>query len=82
MPHIILLNLQLELFFIYFIVKSFKKVLIYCLTMGSIIVYCTTIILNILNKVADCMELRVVEDWLRQLGVNKLVLLKYYFCFF
>ncbi len=31
--------------------------------MGSIVVYRTTIIPNTLNKVADCMELRVVKGW-------------------
>ncbi len=32
--------------------------------MGSIIVYHTTIIPNTLNKVANCIELRVVKGWL------------------
>ena len=34
------------------------------LTMGNIVVYRTTIILNILNKVANYMEVRIVKDWL------------------
>ena len=63
MPHVILPNLQLILFFIYFVIKSFKKVFICCLAIGSIIVYHTIIISNILNKVADCIELKVVEAW-------------------
>ena len=33
------------------------------LAIGSIIIYRTTIILNILNKVARCIELEVVKDW-------------------
>ena len=36
----------------------------YYLVMSSIIVYYTTIIANTLNKVADCMKLRLVKDWL------------------
>ena len=34
------------------------------LAMGSIVVYRTTIIPNTLDKVANCMELKVVKDWL------------------
>ena len=36
----------------------------YHLIMGSIIVYYTTIIANTLNKVANCIKLRLVKDWL------------------
>ena len=64
MPHVMLPNLQLVLFFVCSVVESFKKVLMRRLAMGSIVVYCTTIIPNKLNKVADCMKLRVVKDWL------------------
>ncbi len=63
MTHIMLPNLRLVLFFIRPIIESFKKVLMGRLAMGSIIVYHTTIILNLLNTVADCMKLRVVKDW-------------------
>lgn len=50
-------------FFVCFIIKNFMKVFIYYLALGYIIIYYTPIILNVLNKVANCMELRVVEDW-------------------
>ena len=64
MPYVILPNLRLVLFIICFVIENFKKVLMRHLTMGSIVVYCTTIIPNTLNKVANCIELRAVEDWL------------------
>ena len=64
MPHVMLPNLQLVFFFVCFIIKNFKKALMRHLAMGSIVVYSTTIISNILNKMVDCMELRVVESWL------------------
>ena len=63
MPHVLPPNLQLILFLVRLVVESFKKVLMHCLAIGSIIVYRTTIIANTLNIVADCMELRVVKDW-------------------
>ena len=56
-------NLQLVLFFVYLIIESFKKILMCRFAMDSIVIDCTTVISNTLNKVADCMELRVVEDW-------------------
>ncbi len=61
MLHIMLSNLQLVFFFVYLIIESFKKVLIYYLVIGSIVVYHTTIISNILNKMADYMELRMLK---------------------
>ena len=64
MAYIMLSNFQVVLLFVRLIVERFKKVFMYHLTMGSIVVYGTTIILNTLNKVANCMELRVVKDWL------------------
>ena len=63
MPHIMLPNLRLVLFFVRPVVESFKKVLIRYLAMGSIVVYCITIIPNTLNIVADYIELRVVKSW-------------------
>ncbi len=56
-------NLQVILLFIRPIVERFKKILMHRLAMGSIVVYRTIIIPNILNKVADCMELRGVKGW-------------------
>ena len=64
MLHIMLPNLQLILFFVCSFIKSFKKVLLRRLAMSSIIVYYITIIPNILNKVVDCMEFRIVEGYL------------------
>ena len=53
-------NLRLVLFFVCPIVETLKKY-IRRLTMNSIVVYHTTIILNIVNKVANYMEFRVVK---------------------
>ena len=57
-------NLRVILFFICPIIERFKKILMCRLAMGSIVVYYTTIILNILNKVANYMKLRIVKSWL------------------
>ena len=64
MAYIMLSNLRVILFFVCSIVKQFKNVFMRCLAMGSIIVYCTIKIPNTLNKVAYCMELRVVKSCL------------------
>ncbi len=63
MAYVMLSNLRIVLLFVYPIVERFKKVFIRRLAIGSIVVYRTTIIPNTLNKVADCMELRVVKVW-------------------
>ena len=60
MVYVMLLNLQIVHLVICPIVENFKKLFIPCFPIGSIVVYCTTIILNILNKVAYCMELGIV----------------------
>ena len=62
MAYVILPNLRVVLFFICCITESFTKIFIRYLTMSSIVVYHITIIPNILDKVANCMELRVVKD--------------------
>ena len=64
MVNVMLSNLQLVIFFICPIVESFKKVLICRLAIYNIVVYCTIIISNILNKVVDCIEPKVVKCWL------------------
>ncbi len=64
MAYVMLLNLRIILFFIYSVIERFKKVFIHRFTMGSIVVYRTTIIANTLNEVANCMKLRVVKSWL------------------
>ena len=55
-------NLRIVLFFVGFVIKSFKKVFMSCFTISCIIVYSTTIIPDALDKVASRMELRVVES--------------------
>lgn len=80
--HVMLPNLQLKFFFIFFVIENFKRILICRFVIGNIIVYRIIIILNILNKIVVCIELRVVKNFLIQLKVNKLMLLKYYICFF
>lgn len=62
MLHAILPNLQVVLFFIYFVLENLKKILIHHFAIGRIIVYYTTIIPNILNQVVDNIELRIVKD--------------------
>lgn len=64
MGYVMLPNLRVVLIFICLVVKRFTKVFICRLAMGSTVVYCTTIISNILNKVVNHMELRIVKDWL------------------
>lgn len=57
-------NLRLVLFIVYLIITNFKKILIRNLVISNIIVYYTTIILNIMNKVTDYIKLRVAKSWL------------------
>lgn len=64
MMHIMLLNLRFILFFIFLFIETFKKVLMRCFAITNIIIYCTTIIPNILKKIADYIELMVVKSWL------------------
>ena len=64
MAYVILSNLQVVLFFVYLIIEGFKKVFMYHFAMGNIIVYRTTIISNIFNKVANYIEPRIVKRWL------------------
>ena len=71
MMYIILPNLQVVFFIIYFVIKSFEKVFMRRLAMSCIIVYCTSIIPNILDKKANCIELGIVkasQDSLRLIG--------------
>ncbi len=63
MAYIMLSNLRVVLLFVRPIVECFKKVFMRRLTMSSIVVYRTTIISNTLNKVANCIELRIVKGW-------------------
>ena len=61
MAYVILPNLQVVFLSICSVVECFKKVFMRRLAMGSIVVYRTTIILNIFNKVANCIEFRLVK---------------------
>lgn len=62
MLYIMLPNLQLILFFVCFIVKNLKKILIRHLAIGIIMVYYTIINLNILNKIVDYIKFKKVKD--------------------
>lgn len=62
MAYVILLNLQIVLIFAYFIIKRFKKIFIHHFTISNIVVYHTTIILNILNKKADCIKFKIINN--------------------
>lgn len=64
MIYVILSNLQIIFLFIYSIIKYFKKIFTYCFAISNIIVYCTTIISNILNKIANCIKLKIVKNLL------------------
>ena len=64
MTYIMLPDLQVVIYFVCSVIKSFKKVFMCRLTVGYIIIYCITIISNALNKVDSYMELKVVESWL------------------
>ena len=64
MAYVMLPNLRVILFLVCPVVKSFKKVFMHYLTMDSIIVYRTTIISDTPDKVANCIEFRVVKGWL------------------
>lgn len=55
--YIILPDLHIILFFINFIVKCFKKIFMGCLIFSYIMIYNTTIILNILDKSSNNIEL-------------------------
>ena len=61
MAYIILPNFQVVLLFIYPDIESFKKVFMRHLVIGGIVIYCTTIIPNTLDKVAYCIKLKVVK---------------------
>ncbi len=63
MMQIIIPNLQLVFFFVYSMIENFKKVFIYYLTIGNIMIYHTTTISNILNKITDYVKFRVVKSW-------------------
>lgn len=57
-----MLNLQFILFFVYFDIQNLKKLLMHHFFISGIIIYCTTIILNKPNKIANCIEFKVVKD--------------------
>ena len=62
MAYVMLLDLQVVFFFICLIVESFKEVLRRYLAVGYIIIYHTTIIPSVLDKMASSIEPRIVES--------------------
>lgn len=62
MLHIMLLNLQTVLLFICLAIETFEKIFMHHFSIGCIMVYHTIIILNILDKVAAYIEIRMVKD--------------------
>lgn len=56
-------NLQVVFCFICFYLKYLKKIFIYYFAISNIIVYRTTIILNILNKVINYMKFKIINNW-------------------
>ena len=57
-------DLQIVCFFVSSVIKSFKKIFMSCFAMNYIIVYSTTIIPDVLDKVSDYMEFGVIKYWL------------------
>lgn len=57
-----LVNLQIVIFFVCFIVKRFKKMVIRFFALNNIVAYCTTISSNTLKKVTYYIELRIVKS--------------------
>ncbi len=70
MAYIMLPDLQVGLFYVCPIVESFDKLFMRRLTVGCVIIYRITIIPNVLDKVVNCIECRVVQSWLTWLWVN------------
>lgn len=64
MVYIMLPNLQVVFLLVCPVVERFNKVYMRRFVIGSIVVHRITIISNILKKVANCMEIRVVKGWL------------------
>lgn len=63
MIYFILSNLQIKLFSSYPSIKSFEKIFIHCFAISCIVIYYTTIFLNVLDKLANYMKFRLVQDW-------------------
>ena len=63
MVYVMLPHLQVVLFFVCFIVETFERIFMRRLAMGCVIINCTTIILNAMDKVANIIKFRVVEGW-------------------
>lgn len=61
MTYIILSNLQIIFFFIYFVIKNFKKIFMHYFAIGNIIIYYIIKISNILNKVANYIKFMIYK---------------------
>lgn len=57
-------NLQLIFFLINSFIKRFKKVFMGYFTMYYIIVYCSVIIINALEKIGHSVEFWIFKSWL------------------
>lgn len=75
-------NFRIIFFFICLVIKRFKKIFMSWLAVNYILVYRTIIILNALDKMANCMKLKIVKDWLIELKVNQPIVFKSYLCSF
>ena len=62
MTYIMLPDLQVVLFFVCPIIESLEKIFMCCLAVGCVIIYRTAIIPNALDKLANCIEFKVVES--------------------
>ena len=63
MSYVMLPDLQVIFVLVNFIVKSFQKVFMGRLIIGCIIIYRNIIIPNALDKLANCMKRKILEDW-------------------
>lgn len=75
-------HLQYIIFFILYVIPILKKVFFFCLSISSIVVYYITIILKTLNKVVYCIKFRVIKHWLIYHRIDRLVMIKNFFCHF
>ena len=63
MAYIMLLYLRLVFYLISLFMKDLKKVFMGCFTMCYIMIYYTSVVLNIFDKMYYSMEFWIIESW-------------------
>lgn len=61
MIYIMLFNLQVVFFYIYFLIKKYMKIFIFCFAIYNIIIYYIIIILNLLYKIDNDIKFLIVK---------------------